>query len=134
VLLGLACGGEETPNRNYYPVIQKQVYALQEAIKNRSRAAIDSLATVELLDLDLNSDSLLKYVYGPGNDYAFDVLGNVSIVYTDEKARVDCFIMDSTRARDRPITFTFIRDDTLWLMKRFEETPKDTASDSLAEM
>lgn len=119
------CGEDEPPSRDYYPVIQQQVFALQEAVKDRNRASIDSLSTVQLLVNGLSSDSLLRFVYGPDGSFAFETFGNVAIVYTDERARIDCFIMDSTRQTDRPATLTLAHEDSLWLLEEFEIT-RDT--------
>ena len=33
---------------------------------------------------------------------------------------IDCFEMDSTGRKDRPIVFTFVHKHDLWLLKRFE--------------
>ena len=129
---------EKTVSRDHYPHIKAQVFVLQEAVLERNRAAIDSVLSVRILDNDQNSDSLLAFVYGPHGDYPFRAFADARIVYTDDKARVDCAITDTAGVSDRSITFTYeLQDDTLWLLKRFEPTPDDytrrdsTPNDSL---
>ncbi|MDX9857307.1 MAG: hypothetical protein RBT76_05930 [candidate division Zixibacteria bacterium] len=124
VALFVACGKETTPSRDHYPVLREKVFRLQQAVAAKNPAAIDSLMSAEVEDLNLGPDSLLSFVYGPSGALAFETFGDCEILYTDKKARIDCWIMDSTHAQDRPVTFTFVSsDDTLWLLKRFEITP-----------
>ncbi|MBD3404467.1 hypothetical protein GF420_16365 [candidate division GN15 bacterium] len=122
------CGGEEEPPpREQYPLLQQRVYELQVAVAERNRAAIDSMMAVEALDYDVSSDSLLRYVYGPGADFAFEAFGDCKIAYTEETAQIDCFIQDSTRGYDRPVRFIYtLKEDSLWLLERFRDAPEDT--------
>lgn len=113
------CGEEMTPPRNQIPAIKKVVYALQERVKARDRAAIDSLLSAKILDNKQSGDSLLSFVYGPTGDFAFEQFGSCDIAYTREIAEASCFVMDSTHAKDRPIRLSFIKDDTLWLLTAF---------------
>jgi hypothetical protein len=120
IIILLAGCGVKTPSRDHIPILKERLYELQLAVADKDRAAIDSLLSVKMLDIDQSSDSLLSFVYGPGGDFAFEHFGNYDIAYTQDKARIDCFMMDTTRAMDRPITFTLIYDDEQWLFKRFE--------------
>ena len=54
---------EKTLNRDYIPEIKNQLYKLQQAVKQKNRAAIDSLLSVDMLKKKLTSDSLLQFVY-----------------------------------------------------------------------
>ena len=130
VALALGCVPEEddTISRDEIPVLQARLYALEQGILNQDRAAIDSLLSVEILDIDQSSDSLLSFVYGPDQDFPFYRLGDYEIVYNEEFAIIDCYVMDSTQSNDRPIKFTFKSDDGLWLLRKFEEGPPDTNS------
>lgn len=119
VLLAASCG-EETPSRDHIPVLKKRVHLLQQAVKGKKRAAIDSLMAPEILSYKQDSDSLLRFVYGPNGQFAFERFGNYEIVYTSDKARIDCFVMDSTAQRDRPIILTFVYKHDVWLLKRFQ--------------
>ncbi len=120
VSLAAGCGKETTPNRDHIPELRQQLYKLQLAVVDKNRAAVDSLLSVDILDIDQNSDSLFNFVYGAGARFEFRQFGNAAITYTSNKARIDCFIMDSTALEKRPITFTLILDDDNWLFKRFE--------------
>ena len=119
-LLGWGCGDQQTVSRDHIPVIKDQFYSLQEAVKNRDTAALDSLISEDMLDDNLDADSLFGFVYGADGSFAFDRFGDYEIFYTNKKARVDFYIMDSTLAKDRPAVFTFVLDDGRWLLKRFD--------------
>ena len=138
VVLFAACE-KKSPKRDQIPLLQNQVLGLQTAVKDRNRAAIDSLLSVKILDRGQGSDSLLGFVYGPSGDFAFERFGNCDIAYTQDRARIDCFIMDSTVNRDRPITFFLAIEHDLWLFTSFEEgkvepeEPVDSADTAVLE-
>ncbi|MFQ6008761.1 MAG: hypothetical protein ACE5K8_07410 [Candidatus Zixiibacteriota bacterium] len=119
VFLSIDCT-EKTPSRDLIPVLKESIYLLQEALKARNQAAIDSLMTPEILTIGQNSDSLIRFVYGSEDQFTFERFGNCEIVYTADIARISCFIMDSTSRTDRPIVFTLVNRHDLWLLKRFE--------------
>ena len=116
---------EKAPSRDHIPVLKRRVYELQEAIAARNRAAIDSLSSVRILAGAQGSDSLLKFVYGPADEFSFERLGDYEIFYTGDKALIDCYIMDTTGRKDRPMRFTFVYEHDLWLLKGFEPGPED---------
>jgi len=118
-LLAAGCS-EETPSRDHIPLLKERVYLLQQAVKEKNHAAIDSLLSPKILSYKQDSDSLLRFVYGLDDRFAFERFGNCEIVYTSDKARIDCFVMDSTDRKDHPIVFTFVHKHDLWLLKRFE--------------
>ena len=136
IVMIVACG-PKTPSRDHIPVLKQRLYELQLAVVDKNRAAIDSLLSVKMLDIKQSSDSLLSFVYGPNGDFAFEQFGNYEIAYTQDKARIDCFVMDTAHAKDRPMTFTLVLDDEMWLFKRFETglpaltDTTDSLSDSL---
>ena len=111
---------QKPPDRNQIPIIRARLLKIQEAVKAEDRAQIDSLLSVEILDYEQGSDSLLAYVYGPLVDYSFVQFEIRGIIYTDDIAKVDCFIMDSLRTQDRPILFTYKKDGSVWMLKKFE--------------
>jgi hypothetical protein len=118
----LLCAGctEEPPPRDYIPELKARLFRLQEAVKAQNRAAIDSLLSVQILDNQQDSDSLLSFTYGPEGSFDFRQFGLAEYTYTHDKARIDCFIMDSTQSRNRPLILTYVREHDLWLLKRFE--------------
>lgn len=118
-LLAAGCS-EKTPSRDHIPLLKERVYLLQEAVNERDRAAIDSLMSPKISSHKQGPDSLLRFVYGPDGLFAFERFGDCRFVYTRDKARIDCFVMDSTGGTDRPIEFTFVLKHDLWLLKRFE--------------
>lgn len=138
VLIGISVGAmigcqrEKLPSRDQIPVIRARLQALNEGILQQDRAAIDSLLSVSILDLHEGADSLLRYVYGPDSLFPFRRLGDYDIFYTEDRAVIDCFIMDSAEDHSRPFKLTFGLEDTLWLLRRFEPgTPKvDSTADS----
>ena len=113
------CGEEGPPSRDQIPVLRRDLFALEEGIRHRNRAEIDSLLSVKILDAGQGSDSLLAFVYGPDNAFPFFRLGNYDIFYTEQMALINCFIMDSSENDDRPVKLTYSREDTLWLLKQF---------------
>jgi hypothetical protein len=126
-LLLMSCGEKRTPNRDEIPRIRAQVYDLQVAVKAKDRAAIDSLLSVQILDLGLSSDSLLNFVFNfDGAYFPFEQFGNYRIIYNDDKARIDCYLMDSTSRSDRPFSMTMVREHGLWLLKRFQAELPDS--------
>lgn len=128
--LALVSCSEKTPNRDHIPVLRQKLFELQEAVKEKNRAAIDSLLSVSILDNQQNSESLLELCYNDGGNYFFfERFGDYEIFYTNQRARIDCYVMDSTNSLDRPITLTFIHEHDLWLLKKYEVTEK--AIDSL---
>ncbi|MCK4460294.1 MAG: hypothetical protein KAW46_00735 [candidate division Zixibacteria bacterium] len=129
-----SCAEKKPPARNHIPLLKARLFSLQEAVKTLNRAAIDSLLSVQILDNDQNSDSLLQFAYGPDGGYVFRQFAVGEITYTNDNARIDCFIMDSSHTRDRPLILTYVYEHDQWLLKRFEpgkvETERDT-SDSI---
>ena len=130
ILLG-ACDDEpRTPPRDQIPILKQVVFKLQEHVKERNRAAIDSMLSAKILDNQQSSDSLLSFVYGPEGDFAFTQFGRCDIFYTKANAEARCYVMDSSSQSDRPIRLSFIKDDTLWLLESFgvfEEEVVDTS-------
>ena len=118
--LGGGCN-EETPSRDHIPVLRQQLYNLQEAIRTKDRVLLDSLLSVQILSNKQNSDSLLSFVFNYNDRYfPFERFGDYVISYTEDKARIDCYIMDSTSALERPIVLTLVYEHDMWLLKRFE--------------
>ncbi len=115
-----SCGKEKTPSRDHIPLIKAQLTRLQEGVRNRSAASIDSVLSVNILKNGLSSDSLLKFVYGAEGLGDFESFGQPVIIYTEEVAKVEAYIMDSTKQTNRPVIFTLIFDDDQWLLTKFE--------------
>lgn len=113
--------GERSPKRDHIPVIKKNLLKLQTAVKEYNRAAIDSLLSVSILDKNQNSDSLLSFVYGPDRSFLFEQFGMAEFFYTNKQGRIDCFIMDSTRTKDRPFVLFIAYEHDKWLFTSFEE-------------
>ncbi|UCC44697.1 MAG: hypothetical protein JSU65_01850 [Candidatus Zixiibacteriota bacterium] len=120
ILLFCACG-TETPSRDHIPLLQDRLYRLQVAVAAMNASAIDSLLSLQILEVDQSSDSLLNFVYGPAGGFDFQRFGNYEIFFTDDRARIDCFVMDSTGRQDRPITLTYVFEHDMWLLKSFEK-------------
>ncbi len=130
LLIG-ACDEEpRTPPRDQIPILKQVVFELQEKVKERNRAAIDSMLSAKILDNQQSSDSLLSFVYGPQGDFAFTQLGRCEIFYTKDNAEARCYVMDTISQSARPIRLSFTKDDTLWLLESFgtfEEEEVDTS-------
>ena len=127
VVLAVGCG-QETPSRDHIPLLKQRVYQLQQAVKAKDRTALDSLLSPEILDHEQSSDSLLGFVYGPDDDFDFQQFGGCEYAYTNDKARINCFVTDNSGQKDRPVVFTFIYRHDLWLLKHFEAGEPDQDS------
>ncbi|MCH9024761.1 MAG: hypothetical protein IH931_05435 [candidate division Zixibacteria bacterium] len=117
----LGCAEKRTPSRDHIPLIKEKLSYLQNGVLTRNRAVIDSVLSVKILDIGQSSDSLLKFIYGADNSFAFEFFGEPVIIYTDKVAMIECYLMDSTRTKNRPTTLLFSYDDDIWLLSRFEK-------------
>lgn len=111
------CGPEKTPSRDNFPILKEGLNQLQAAVLARDTAAVDSLLVPKLRKNEKGADSLFRYVYGPNDSFAFERFGDYEIVYTHKKARIDCYVMDSTGAQDRPTTLIYELTKDHWLLK-----------------
>lgn len=115
----VACA-KQSPRRDQIPLLKNRLYQLQTSVKQRNTAAIDSLLSVSIIAKKQSSDSLLNYVYGPEGDFAFERFGNYNIIYTSDKARIECYVMDSTSSANRPVVFFLANEHDMWLFTSFE--------------
>ena len=115
-----------SPKRDQIPFLKTRIFELQTAVKEMNRAAIDSLLSVKIVSKQQGSDSLVSFVYGPDGGFGFERFGNYSIEYTTDKARIECYVMDSTSSTDRPITFFLTHEHDMWLFTSFEEGADET--------
>lgn len=122
------CGNDKLPSRDEIPILRERVYQLEQAVLRHNPAAVDSLASTELLDAGLSSDSLLSFVYGPENSFAFAKFDKYSIFYNRNLAVVTCVIADSTGEVTRPVKLIFSKHDKAWLLKGFEAVADTTPS------
>jgi hypothetical protein len=127
VLTLIGCRGDKLPSRDQIPVLRQTLGNLERAIASRSTTAVDSLASIDLLDLGLSSDSLMSLVYGPNRDFSFSRLGNYEIFYNREMSVISCEIQDSSASPGRPIKLYYKLDGTRWLLTRFEMVTRDKA-------
>ena len=117
----LGCAEKRTPSRDHIPLIKEKLSYLQNGVRTRNRAVIDSVLSVKILDIGQSSDSLLKFVYDTDNSFAFEIFGEPVIIYTDKVAMIECYLMDSTRTKNRPVTLLFSYDNEIWLLSKFEK-------------
>lgn len=115
------CAEKRTPSRDHIPLIKTKLSYLQNGVLTRNRAVIDSVLSVKILDIGQSSDSLLKFVYGEDNTFAFELFAEPVIIYTDKVAMIECYLMDSTKTKNRPMTLLFSYDNEIWLLSRFEK-------------
>ncbi|MCM2271152.1 MAG: hypothetical protein NDJ18_01170 [candidate division Zixibacteria bacterium] len=125
IFLTLGCLGliafegckEKTPNRDYIPVIKQRVYLLQQAIKERSKVALDSLLTDEYASVS-GADSVVQFSYGADPNFQFDRFGRTEIFYTDSRARVDGNIVGVDGRILKEMTLTYEHRGERWLLKK----------------
>ncbi len=136
LLLGvmlMACAEKKPPSRDHIPLLRQSLQRLGETVVSQNRSAIDSMLSVQILDKGQSSDSLLRFVYGPGRDYAFVGFMLGEITYLDYVARIDCFVADSSRHPERPVVLTLVFEHDRWLLKHFEEAADSNAGDSATD-
>lgn len=128
LLLGGCVQEQEPPSRDHIPVLRSRLFELQEAIRSGNGRSVDSLLSVEILDEGLSRDSLLAFFNSPGDTVPFARLGNYQIFFDNNRARIECEIIDSGMTSGRPIILTWTLVDSVWLLKRFSPlTPADSA-------
>ena len=125
-LVTVGCDEEKLPSRDEIPILKHNLYRLEQAVSARNRVAIDSLLSVEILDAGQDSDSLLRFVYGPADNFLFYRLGDYDIFYSNHIAVINCYIMDSTEQTDRPLRLLYRHDEDVWLLKEFRVGDPDT--------
>lgn len=123
----------KSPKRDNIPLIKKSLLKLQQAVEQKNIAAIDSLLSGKIKKEKGSADSLLSFVYGPNGNFVFKQFGDYEIAYTKDKARIDCFVMDSTKSKNRPIVFYFRFENKLWRLSGFapRQLKDSTATDSI---
>ena len=120
MILVIGCGTEKV-SRNHFPIIKANLYKLQVAVQEKNLAQIDSLLSVKIFDKKQSSDSLIRFVYDNVDNFQFTQFGNAEIVHSNEQARIDCYVMDSTGSVDRPMVFFLAVEHDLWLFTAFDE-------------
>ena len=85
----LGCAEQSTPSRDHIPIIKEQLSYLQNGVLSQNSAVIDSVLSVKILDIGQSSDSLLKFIYGTDDRFAFEFFGEPVIIYTDNLAMVE---------------------------------------------
>lgn len=128
LLAVVGCGPDKLPSRDHIPVLKQRLYALEQGLVAGDRAALDSMMSVKILDVGQDSDSLLRFVYGADGRWPFHRLGDYNIFFSNEIAVINCYIMDTTEQRDRPLKLMYELDDQLWLLTRFDVGDTDTTS------
>lgn len=124
--LGYGCK-EKTPNRDYFLQIKEQIVKLQNAVRKRDRGPVEALLTSDYVARG-GADSVVQFSFGDRPGFEFAAYGRAVILYTNERARVDCFVSDSAGHELRPATLTFEHVKDSWLLKRIE--PRLPAPDS----
>ncbi len=119
--LVIVCAGckEKTPNRDYFPQIKEQIVKLQDAVKKRDRAPVEALLTPDYVSRG-GADSVVQFSFGDRPGFAFAAYSKAIILYTNDRARVDCVVVDSAGQALRPATLTFEHVKDAWLLKRIE--------------
>lgn len=119
LLMNIGCD-KASPNRDQVPVIRSQFDRLHTAVKDRNVRLLDSLVSGDLTDGGLSVDSLLRFVWGADAAKRFHHFGPNEIIYNKKKARIDSPLIDSSGQAYLSVTWTLVRENDTWLVKRFE--------------
>ena len=120
LMLGAAGCKQKNPPRDQIPVLRERLAKVQETIKLRDVAQVDSLLSDQLRGDAHRIDSLYRFVYGADGSFPFYRFTNYEIVYNHDKARIDCELADSVGEKTLPVTLTFIYERSQWRLKRWE--------------
>lgn len=132
--LALLVGGcvEKTPNRDFYPAIKAQIVELQSAVQKREKGPLDKLLTPDYAARG-GADSVVQFSFGSDPSSVFQSYSKAEIIYTNDRARVDCVVMDSTGREIRPASLTFEHVNNTWLLKKIEPLLPPPVTDTVKE-
>ncbi len=119
VLVSMSCR-QTSPPRDQIPALRERLAKVQEVIKGRNPAQVDSLFSSQIRREAGIMDSLYLFVYGADLRFPFYRFADYQIVYNQEKARIDCLLSDSLGEQTRPVTLTFVLEGKRWQLKRWE--------------
>ncbi|MFZ1684504.1 MAG: hypothetical protein WAU88_10300 [Candidatus Zixiibacteriota bacterium] len=121
---------EKTPNRDYYPAIKAQIVELQNAVKKRDRGPLEKLLTTDYAAQG-GADSVVQFSFGTDPSFVFQAYSRAEIIYTNDRARVDCVVIDTAGQVLRPASLTFEHVNNAWLLKRIEPQLPPPVTDSV---
>jgi hypothetical protein len=120
IYLALSGCDKRSPSKDEAPIIREQIGRIAAALQKQNRTALDSLVSEDIGDDGLTVDSLISFVWGISGEKRFDHFGPSEIIYNKKKARFDCPLVDSSGNQYLNVTWTLVRENDQWLLKRFE--------------
>lgn len=111
---------KRSPSKDEAPLIRAQIGKISAALQSQNRAALDSLTSEDISEDGLSVDSLITFVWGVSGEKRFDHFGSSEIIYNKKLARFDCPLVDSSGNSYVNVTWTLVRENDKWLLKRFE--------------
>ena len=121
------CDRKPKLSRDEIPSIKTSIYALEQVLKARNTAYLDSILSSEARQIGTTPETVLDFIYGNGPEEFTGFTGK-QIMFRGDAARVDCNIngLDSTL---RPVTITLRREEGVWLVKRIEKRTEQALPD-----
>ncbi|MBN2226074.1 MAG: hypothetical protein JW763_01790 [candidate division Zixibacteria bacterium] len=118
ILVVFGCA-KKNPPRDEIPLIKGMLGDLQTAIAERDTVKIDSLLSPIGHDLGYSGASILAMAY-PTDSAAFHGLARKDFFYTEDRARVTCFIQADSADSGRAVEMTLEKRRDNWFIRRFD--------------
>lgn len=107
------------PPRDEIPLIKKLLGRIDQAVREKNAALLDSLIIADAYKLGYNSTKILDDVY-PTDTSQFLKFGGREFFYTKDEGVVNCYIVPDTADTGRPVEMTLVKANDQWYLKRFD--------------
>lgn len=121
-----SCSEKKLPARAEIPLIKVAISRIEGAVRDRNQAALDSLMSIQMLERNLTSDSLISFVWGQIPIQRFARFSDCDIRFTNANAQCNCLITDDIGASNGGIQLQFSYEDKRWLLFQFSYSDIDS--------
>jgi len=119
LILAVSCS-HKNPPRDEIPKIKNILAKLEQTIKEKNAAAIDSLIIADSYSKGYSSQTIISRVYPSPEDTNFFSFGKREFFYTENKAVVNCSILRNSADSGRPAEITLTKIADRWLIEKFD--------------
>ena len=92
---------------------------MEQAVRDKNAAALDSLILAESYDEGYHSSKILADVY-PDDTGSFLTFGRREFFYTKDNGVVNCYIVADTADTGRAVEITLAKKYDNWYLKKFD--------------